>query len=102
MFQQCTSCTDGKDPKDVVEQELLQYSRERSLQVTENPLQWWKDNEKRYFVLSHLAKKYLCIPATSVPSECLFSTAENIITAKRSCLDPDNVNMLCFLHDNLP
>ena len=48
------------------------------------------------------AKKLLCIPATSTPSERLFSTAGYVINSKRACLDADNVNMLCFLAENLP
>ena len=43
-----------------------------------------------------LAKKLLCIPATFVPSEHLFSTAGNIVTKKRASLDPDNVECLRF------
>ena len=38
----------------------------------------------------------------STPSERLFSTAGDIINAKRACLDPENVSMLCFLAENLP
>ena len=37
----------------------------------------------------------------AVPSECAFSTAGNIVTDKRACLNGDLVNMLCFLHENL-
>jgi len=43
--------------------------------------------------------------ATSVPLGCLFSTADNIVTAKRAALlrmyVPENLVKLIFLHENL-
>ena len=51
---------------------------------------------------SHMARKYLGVVATFVPSERLFSCAGNIVTSKRSALEPENVEKLVFLHDNLP
>ena len=65
----------------------LEISRCNGEATTElNPLCWWKENLHRYPILSKLARKYLCIPATSVPTERAFSSASNIVNAKRSCL----------------
>ena len=79
--------------------EVARYSGE--LLIQKNPLCWWKENAFRYPILSHLARKYLAIPATSVPSERAFSSAGNIVSVKRSCLQPESVNMLVFLAENL-
>jgi len=46
-----------------------------------------------------LAKRYLCIPATLVPAEQVFSVAGEIVN-KRGSLKPENVNMLIFLNKN--
>ena len=66
-----------------------------------NPLDWWKMYESELSLFAKLAKKYLCIPATSVPSERAFSTAGHVVNAKRACLLPENVNILVFLAHNL-
>ncbi|KAH7977826.1 hypothetical protein HPB49_003703 [Dermacentor silvarum] len=63
-------------------------------------LKWWKDNESKFPLVAELVKKYMCIPASSASSERVFSTAGNIITAKRSCLLPENVSSLVFLYQN--
>ena len=63
-------------------------------------LNWWFENKKRYPRLYILSLKYLCIPATSVASERVFSKGGEIVSAKRSCLKPKNVNQLIFLNKN--
>ena len=47
------------------------------------------------------AKIFLAIPATSVPSERVFSTAGDIITADRARLKPQHVDKLLFLKKEL-
>lgn len=47
---------------------------------------WWKLHAHRYPNLSRIAWDYLSIPASSVPSEHLFSRAGDIITKKRNRL----------------
>ena len=65
-----------------------------------NPLTWWRTNCTLFPMLSSLVRKYLCVPATSTPSERVFSTAGNLVTQKRSMLKPETVDMLVFLHAN--
>lgn len=79
--------------------EVAQYTGDQL--ITDNPLVWWKHNSRRFPILSKLARTYLPIPATSVPSERAFSIAGHIANAKRACLLPENVNMLVFLAENL-
>uniref|UniRef100_A0A3B3CYD9 BED-type domain-containing protein n=1 Tax=Oryzias melastigma TaxID=30732 RepID=A0A3B3CYD9_ORYME len=50
--------------------------------------------------MSKLVKIYLCTQASSVASERIFSTAGDIVTSTRSCLDPEHVDQLIFLKKN--
>ena len=64
----------------------------------EDPLEWWRKHEAHLPRLSKLAKKYLAIPATSVPSERVFSKAGELVSARRANLKPKNVDMILFLN----
>lgn len=76
------------------------YLSEPQLGHNLDALKWWKDHESKFPRVAELAKKYMCIPASSASSERVFSTAGNIITAKRSSLLPENVSTLVFLYQN--
>ena len=79
-----------------IELELNMYLQTADLDAEKDPLIWWRQHE-----VAKLAKKYLCIPATSSPSERGFSASGNIGTCKRSCLKPERVDQLVFLSLNL-
>ena len=85
----------------LVKEEIEQYSKTAKPDAESNPLDWWKLQALKYPVLAKLAKKYLCICASSSPSERLFSVSGNICSKKRTLLKPDKLNMLVFLAKNL-
>jgi hAT family C-terminal dimerisation region len=51
-----------------------------------DPIEWWKNHKIQYPILQKIAKDYLCIPATSVPSEQAFSKSGELISKKRNRL----------------
>jgi len=63
---------------------------------------WWEQTGKMMFpTLKDLAFKHLAIPATSVPSERLFSAAGDIISSKPASLGAELARELIFLNGNL-
>lgn len=84
-----------------VEKELNQYLR--TLEAPHKQTLWIGGSSMRHishYWLSWL-KKYLCIPATSAPSEQAFSTSGNTVICQRSALKPERVDQLVFLALNL-
>ena len=75
------------------EKEVKWYRDESCLPLDSNPYFWWSKHEERFPLTAKLAKTMLCIQGTSVPSECVFSTAIDIVTAHRSVLHPDHVDV---------
>ncbi|XP_067650354.1 E3 SUMO-protein ligase ZBED1-like [Haliotis asinina] len=90
-----------KSRMDMIDEELRLYNSLDSLSINSSPLLWWKSNEYRLPYLSKVARHLLCIPATSVPSERVFSTAGDVVTAQRASLNPKNVDILVFLKKNV-
>jgi hypothetical protein len=65
-----------------------------------DPLLWWKDHCSRFPVLAKLARRYLCIPASSAPSERVFSKMNIIVSKRRSQLEVERVERLLLLSMN--
>lgn len=61
---------------------------------------FWRNNKVRFPKLYLLAKKRLHVPASSAPSEIIFSSAGRICN-KRYNLKPENLDDLVFLKNNL-
>ncbi|XP_042633118.1 zinc finger BED domain-containing protein 4-like [Cyprinus carpio] len=85
---------------DSAKTEMEQYLRDAT-KLQSGPLAWWKQNSDRYPKLAFAAKHLLCVPATSTPSERIFSKAGYIVNKTRSSLLPENVDKLIFLAHNM-
>lgn len=83
-----------------LDDEINEFVLELKKSVSINPLQWWKQKEQQYRTLSQIAKKYLCMTATSVPSERVFSVSGNMLTKQRFTLTDEHVEQLTFLSKN--
>ncbi len=90
-----------KSLSQIIEEEVMSYRLTGCIPVDENPLAWWRSNEHKYPHIAKLAQHYLAVPGTSVPSERVFSTAGDIVTASRSHLLAENVDKLIFLQKNM-
>ncbi|KAK0150377.1 Zinc finger BED domain-containing protein 1 [Merluccius polli] len=100
-FASTKSNTVPKSARYTATAEVKRFREEPPLPLPDNPLSWWKVHEHEYPVLSKVAKRFLCIPGTSVSSERVFSSAGDIVTAQRSVLKSEHVDQLVFLHKNL-
>ncbi|XP_069476267.1 tenascin-X-like [Ambystoma mexicanum] len=92
--KQSTSMAADSEPEAAIIAQVEHYKALPILPGNEDPLIWWKQHQKELPILSHLAQKYLCIPATSVPSERVFSSSGYILSPFRSRLSTEHVNML--------
>ncbi|KAL1252179.1 hypothetical protein QQF64_019975 [Cirrhinus molitorella] len=98
FFKKCSSAPPKQQGIDM---ELDGYLLMATADSDSDPLEWWRLQCSHFPRISRLAKKYLCIPATSSPSERAFSTGGNIVTSSRASLKPENVDRLVFLAKNL-
>lgn len=82
--------------------EIVRYKHVRKISITSNPLEWWKSNESNFPILSKLAKRYLCVPASSAESERFFSNASQIVTTNftRNRLTSAQICQLIFMKHN--
>lgn len=92
-----------QNPKATSFVELDAYLCDEYLPMDSNPLTYWADvsNQNKFPALFELAKRLLCVPATSVSCERIYSKRGSILTAKRNYLANKNFKQMLFLHHNL-
>ena len=86
---------------DTADKKVEKYFAQPELCRDSNLLDWWKLNASLFPHIAPVARHFLSLPATSVPSEWLFSDCGCIVSKKRAALLPTNVYMLAFLRANL-
>ena len=81
------------------ESQLGNYSLEPRILLVEDEksLVWWKNNEAKFQILSKIARDYLAMQASSVPSERGFSSSGLTVTDMRSRQHPMTVRSLMCL-----
>jgi hypothetical protein len=66
-----------------------------------NPLSWWKQNAVRFPYVANAARIYLAIPATSAPSERIWSRAARVLSLRRASLNYELVERIMFIKENM-
>ena len=87
-----------------IETELQMYSKLKfnaKEKKETHVLKWWNEKRNLFPCLSETVKALLHTPATSVPSERIFSEAGYIARARRSRILPKNLNKFIFIKKNI-
>ncbi|CAF4624282.1 unnamed protein product [Didymodactylos carnosus] len=85
-----------KQQKATASNECMNYLSEPEIRTNTCALIWWNQNKYRYPTIAKIARKYLCIPATSTPSERIFSLSSSK-NNQRSRLLPTSAIDMFFL-----
>ncbi|XP_065891712.1 E3 SUMO-protein ligase ZBED1-like [Dysidea avara] len=70
--------------EDKMRNEVEEYLKTSTIDPEVNPLKWWKIHATDFPVISKLARKYLCVCASSSPSERVFSLSGHIVSKKKA------------------
>ena len=84
-----------------IKSELKVFLETRACEEDEDIMQWWGANARTFPKLARVARKIFCIPASSTSSERTFSSAGRVVTDRRTNLEPDLVEKVVFIKENL-
>jgi hypothetical protein len=89
-----------------IKSELTFFKKEATMPLTtadgySNPLDWWRKNAYKFPFLARLARKLLAIPASSAPSERVWSRVSTVLTAKRARMKSEVAADIMYIRENL-
>jgi hypothetical protein len=93
--------TAERNPTAATTIELDKYIAGPILPRTSDPPHWWNDRKALFPRLYTVVKKRVCLVATSVACERMFSKAAHILSEKRSRMKSSKLLMMLFLNANL-
>lgn len=82
---------------EISKKEVDKYRAIPQASMMDNPLQFWKEGSFDFPNLIVLAEEYLCVQASSVAAERVFSTSGDIESSTRACLKTEQVDAFVFL-----
>ena len=85
-------------PADILSSKLKTYLSTPLENRKADPLKIWSQIQCTYWEVSQIVPIYLCVPATSVPSERLFSKAGATMNQRRCSMSPETLNKILFLN----
>ena len=93
--------TSKRNPTADAIMEIRSYLEEPHIHRTADPLSWWESKASIYPRLTSIMRRKLCIVATFVPSERIFSKTGQIVTERRNRISSSKLRHLVFLNANL-
>ena len=83
-----------------LEAELQEYEHLAGIEDGKETLQWWSVHQGQFPQLSHFAREYLALQASSAAVERLFSASGAVCSVRRGSLSAETLEMICFLKSN--
>lgn len=100
LLQAMTTKKGALSKAEQVQKEIEIYRGLSSIPSGQDPVAWWWGKRDSLPILSALSNTYLCVQASSTPSERVFSCAGHAISQERCRILPEKANMVIFLQKN--
>ena len=87
--------------RNLVRHEVNAFLIETEIANDMDPQMWWKAKRFNFPNVARVARKWLSVPATSTPSERVFSICGLVDSPKRSKLLGESIQKQVFLYNNI-
>ena len=104
LFSDFLQETFPENRNETIHQELTKYENTYVCMTNDfDVLKWWESRKTELPYLYQVSSKIFCVPASSAPSERIFSVCRHALSETRSTIgkNAEKVNQLIFLHSNI-